>query len=177
MIFMLLSPVWGLTQEMRFLNSKKSKQSLKIMRFVMMWWYHTWRLLSGMHPRPRVDLGRPTEGRTWMWSGQRDRLIPLGLVKYAYGKLLGPYRVELCNCTRLGLGLVTLPSRVYKGGQGPPSNRTTPSASKINTNKHTGRRVLRNLAVRTCLNRVPCVTIDSLILDGPYRIKDHLGYP
>src|SRR5687768_36252 len=92
-------------------------------------------------PGPRVDLGRPTKDVLGC-DQDRDRLIPLGLVKYAYGKLLGPYRVELCNCTRLGLGLVTLPSCVYKGGQGPFSNRTTPSASKINTNNHTGRRVL-----------------------------------
>ena len=89
----------------------------------------------------------------------------------------GHYLVELCNSTRLGLRLVTLPSRVYKGGQGPPSNKNNSSSSKINTNQHTGRRVLRNLAARTCLNRVPCVTIDSLILDDPYRTKDHLGYP
>ena len=92
-----------------------------------------------------------------------------------YGKLLGPYRVELCNSTRLGLELVTLPTRVYKGRQGPPLKHE--QLQFINTNQHTGCRVLRNLAARTCLNRVPCVTIDSLILDDPYRTKDHLGYP
>ena len=85
----------------------------------------------------------------------------------------GWLRVELCNSTRLGFRLVTLPSRVYKAGQGPPSKQIP----KINTNQHTGRRVLRDLAAQTCLNRVPCITIDSLILDDPYRIKDHLGYP
>ena len=89
----------------------------------------------------------------------------------------GQYRVELCNSTRLGLRLVTLPSRVYKAGQGHPSNTILKTRTYINTNQHTGRRVLRDLAARTCLNRVPCVTIDTLILDDPYHIKDHLGYP
>src|SRR5688572_2332386 len=89
----------------------------------------------------------------------------------------GRYRVELCNSTRLGLRLLTLPSRVYKAGQGPPQNRSLRTRTYINTNQHTARRVLRDLAARTCLNRVPCVTIDSLILDDPYRIKDHLGHP
>ena len=37
--------------------------------------------------------------------------------------------------------------------------------------------MLRDLVARTCLNRVPCVTIDSLILDDPYHTKDLLGYP
>src|SRR5688572_3861344 len=107
-----------------------------------------------MHPRPT---SRPWMAQCGTYSDTirtRDRCIPLGLVKYEYVKLLGPYRVEPCKSTRLGLGLVTLPSRVYKGGQGPLSNNNS-SSSKINTNQHTGHRVLRDLAVQTCLNHVP----------------------
>ena len=65
-IFMILSPMWGLTRKWKessnilfrkhdhervaewFLNSKKSKRSLKITRFVKISWYHMWRLWKKM---------------------------------------------------------------------------------------------------------------------------------
>ena len=67
MIFMLLSLVWVLPRKWKeisnilfrkhdhehvaewFLNSKKSKRSPKIMRFVKISWYHLWRLRSKLN--------------------------------------------------------------------------------------------------------------------------------
>ena len=89
MIFMLLSPVWGLTREMKrifehfiqetrprtlaqwFLNSKKSKRSLKMTRFVKISWYRTWRLWKKLrrfriicHVRPLQTEASPKKNRS-----------------------------------------------------------------------------------------------------------------
>ena len=73
---------------------------------------------------------------------------------------LAAVQMKLPDCVVVGLQLywartfyVTLSPRIYKGGQGPPPN----NHQHLRQYKHTGRRVLRKLAARTCLNLcVPC---------------------
>src|SRR5688572_8003433 len=93
-------------------------------------------------------------------------------------KLLYRVRVAICkiDSTRTHtIHPVTLLPRLYKGGQGPPS-KITNERDQSQYNLYTEHRVLCDLAARICLDCVPCVTIDFLILDGTHRTKDHLGY-
>ena len=77
--------------------------------------------ISGIHPR---STSRPWTAHQGTYSDKIRTRMGVSFSDQSctfMENYSGQYRVELCNSTRLGLRLVTLPSRVYKVGQGPPS--------------------------------------------------------
>jgi hypothetical protein len=104
-------------------------------------------------------------------TGIGDRTCP---IPYLYCTLLACKVGSYSSCTRIRFLHVTLSSRIYKGGQGPPQN-TTSKPKAIQTTKHD----VGYYAHRGPNLSKPCVacTFEFLISASPYLKITTWGIP
>ena len=139
MILMLLSLVWGLIRETKrnfedlfrkhdhehvaecFLNSKKSKRSLKITRFVKISWYHTWRLWKKSrrfrtiyHVRPLQTEASPKKNRSVEKDSVRFRVKVTVELRFDFKSFyIGNRQQRLVHIKFLGIFQIRLIILIY----------------------------------------------------------------